>query len=136
MSTFNDGVTDFIENLLVARLESKEGQLIIDCESHAQAKAIKIKIYQHAKKVREKAIADNNYNRLYQACNSFSLDLIGENKDTVLIKSRNNLMTHRVLQKAMQKVEEKSVEIVEPNKLIDDLKTVKDQNKNKFYERK
>jgi len=45
MSTFNDGVTDYIENLLMARLESKEGQLTIECESHAQAKAIKIKIY-------------------------------------------------------------------------------------------
>lgn len=136
MSNFRDGVTDYIENLLIARLESKEGQLTIECESHAQAKAIKIKIYQHAKKVREQAITDNNYNRLYQACNSFSLDLIGENKDTVLIKSRNNLMTHRVLQKAMQKVEEKSLEIVEPNQLIDDLKIINKQNSNKFYERK
>lgn len=136
MSTFNDGVTDYIENLLMARLESKEGQLTIECESHAQAKAIKIKIYSHAKKVREQAIADNNYSKLYKACNSFSLDLIGENKDTVLIKSRNNLMTHRVLQKAMQQITEKSLEIVEPNKLIDDLRIIQDQNKNKFYERK
>lgn len=135
MSTFNDGVTDYIEGLLVARLDSKEGQLTIDCESQAQAKAIKIKIYSHAKKVREQAIANNNYSKLYQACNSFSLDIVGEDQNIVVIKSRNNLMTHRVLQKAMQKIEEKSLEI-EPKKLIDDLKTINDQNKNKFYERK
>lgn len=132
---FRDSTNYQIEKLLLDRMNRPNGTLKIECKSRNQAVTIKASIYKYAKKLRIKAEETGNYDELYRAANTFSMEIMREDDLVIVMKPRSTMISD-VLQENLDKLE--ALKSKEDKKVLDNIEDeieITDRNKNRFYSR-